>query len=178
MRLLLAALLGFGCGEPDILTQAPVPARDLCEEESVEIDPTGLAFGRLVPGTSRVREAMLTYKGCEPTTLVLESDGLFSEDCDRGAFCFEEPPKLDLMPGESVPIRVKFQPLNVGLALGGFIVSGCPTRRCRAVACSLRRPRAARPACTCPWDLLLIGSGSPPVRIGRFGVAPARARLA
>jgi hypothetical protein len=133
MRLLLAALLaGFGCGEPDVLTQAPVPARDLCEEESIEIDPSGLAFGRLIPGTSRVRSAMLTYKGCEPTTLAIETDGLFDVSCDRGAFCFEEPVGLEVMPGESVPISVKFQPSNVGLALGGFIVSGCPTRRCRA----------------------------------------------
>src|SRR5688572_22927790 len=131
MRLLLA-VLAIACGEPDVLTREPVPAHDLCEEESIEIAPTGLAFGRLVPGTERAREATLTYKGCEPTTLVLETDGLFSEECERGAFCFESPPKLEVMPGESVPLEVKFQPANVGLALGGFTVSGCPTRRCRA----------------------------------------------
>jgi hypothetical protein len=35
------------------------------------------------------------------------------------------------MPGESVPFEVTFQPANIGIALGGLLVTGCPTKRCR-----------------------------------------------
>jgi hypothetical protein len=138
----------------------PAMTRDLCDSESVSIAPSGLAFGRLVPGTSRTRTATITYEGCGPASLELEVDGLFSVECTRGAFCLGETPNLELDPGESVPIEITFQPVNPGIALGGLLVSGCPTERCKAELLVQGSAQAAGVVChPDPLDFGVVASG-------------------
>ena len=121
----------WACGEATT-TVPPADLRDVCEAESVSITPAGLGFGRLIPTTRHTRTATLTYQGCTGATLELSVDGLLSTRCDRGAFCLEETPALELEPGASVALPIRFQPASPGVALGGLSVTGCPTRRCKA----------------------------------------------
>jgi hypothetical protein len=135
MRLLVVVSWAatLACSGSEIEVPPPLEGgKDLCDSEAVAIRPLGLTFGRLVPGTTSTRTATLTYQGCEPALLEIGTDGNLAESCDRGAFCLTSTPDLVVEPGETIPLELIFRPYTNGVALGGLVVGGCPSTRCRA----------------------------------------------